>query len=977
MAFAYIFPALIILLLIGGPILAIIAFRRATALQEALGRANARIESLEARLADHPPREAPQPRPRPTEAAPEADAATSSRGEPVSEPHAATPSPPGLVPEPDAASPAQAGWASETDAASPTRAGTVSEPDASSPTRAGWTSAPDPADAWKPKHAGRSTPRDAATSTDLGDPAGGLEHRLTSRWLVWLGGVTIALAGIFLVKYSIDQDWLNPSVRCALGALGGVALAIAGEWVRRRPLQRAMEIVEPGVIPPALSAAGVAMLYSSVYAAFALYDLIGALFAFVVLAVVSFASFALALLQGRFIAVLGLVGGYLVPALVSTGEGSAPALFSFLGVLAVALTVIVRYRGWWEIAWLGLAGATAWPALWLAAQWTPADAPVLGGYLAALAALFLYVRPVVGTERRIRFAIPILQADAYLWVSAAATAMLVFSLVQVDGFGPVSFVVLAVMSALFLHAGYRAERYDRLGAVALVAVLAVFATWDVPAPMDSDGRALGEQGWLYDLGLGSAVPPLLAPYASLGAAFAALFGLAGFLALRRAKRPWVWAAVSAGAPVALLAVGFWRIQLFAIHLQWAVAGLGVAALLLRAAVQVARDRDRPGMPGALAVYAMGVVAALSLAMAMSLEQAWLTVALSLQIPALAAIHDRLPLVGLRRTAWIVAGVVMSRLVLNYQVFDYSLGLLPGLGWTIYGYGLPCVGFWYAARRFRTHGDAALVRFLEAGALAFGVLLVSLQIRFWTAGDIGAATYSFTERSLQTVAWLAIAYGLYLRSDGSARDTFTWGWRVLGAVAAAQLVVLQVLGGPLWRPIAVGDYPVTNLLLLAYGLPALFAALLFRAASSRRSVGDRRIATIAGIAVLVLIFIEVSLEVRRAFHGSILVSGQVDGAYHDAGKTSNAEWYAYSVAWLMYAGVLLALGIRRMSSALRYASLALVMLTTAKLFVFDMSELTGLFRVVSFLGLGLSLIGVGYLYQRFVFPPRTSNPTPAG
>ena len=438
----------------------------------------------------------------------------------------------------------------------------------------------------------------------------------------------------------------------------------------------------------------------------------------------------------------------------------------------------------------------------------------------------------------------------------------------------------------------------------------------------------------------------------------------------------VWAAVSAAAPVALLAVGFWRIQYFAIDLQWTVAGLGVAALLLRAAVQVARDRDRPGMPGALAAYAMGVVAALSLAMAMSLEQAWLTVALSLQIPALAAIHDRLPLAGLRRMTWIVAGIVMSRLVLNFQVFDYSVGILPGLGWTIYGYGLPCAGFWYAARRFHTHGDVALVRFLEAGALAFGVLLVSLQIRFWTEGDIGAASYSFLERSLQTVAWLAIAYGLYLRSDGSGRDTFGWGWRLLGGVAAAQLVLLQILGGPLWRPIAVGDYPVANLLLLAYGLPALFAALFFRVANSRRSGGDRHVATIAGILVLVLIFIEVSLEVRRAFHGSILVSGHVDGAFRDAGETSNAEWYAYSVAWLMYAGVLLTLGIRRMSSALRHASLVLIMLTTAKLFVLDMSELTGLFRVASFLGLGLSLIGVGYLYQRYVFPPRTPEPTPA-
>ena len=948
MAFAYIFSALVLLLLVGGPILAAIALSRATALRKALGRANSRIESLEARLADYPSEEAEQPRPSPTGVAPEAEAATSDPGEPVS----------GL------------------DAPSAVSAAPVSEPLAASPAPAGWESEPDSARAWGPMHTWRSTSRDAGTPTGPGDAAGGLERTLTSRWLVWLGGVTIALAGIFLVKYSIDQDWLNPSVRCALGVLGGVALAIAGEWLRRRPYQRAMDILEPGVIPPALSAAGIAMLYSSVYAAFALYDLIGALFAFVVLAAVSFASFALALLQGRFIAVLGLIGGYLVPALVSTGEGSAPALFSFLGVLAIALTVIVRYRGWWEIAWLGLAGAAAWPVLWFAAQWTPADAPVLGGYLVVLAALFLYVRPVVGTERRVRIGIPILQTDAHLWVSATAIAMLVFSLVQVDGFGPVSLVVLAVMSALFLHAGYRAERYDRLGAVALVLVLAVFATWDVPALMDSDGRALGEQGWLYDLGLGSVVPPLLAPYASLGAAFAALFGLAGFLALRRAQRPWVWAAVSAGAPVALLAVGFWRIQYFAIDLHWAVAGLGVAALLLRAAVQVARNRDRPGMPGALAAYALGVVTALSLAMAMSLEQAWLTVALSLQIPALAAIHDRLPLAGLRRVTWIVAGVVMSRLVLNFQVFDYSVGILPGLGWTIYGYGLPCAGFWYAARRYRTHGDVALVRFLEAGALAFGVLLVSLQIRFWTAGDIGAATYSFLERSLQTVAWLAIAYGLYLRSDRSGRDAFGWGWRLLGGVAAAQLVLLQILGGPLWRPIAVGDYPVANLLLLAYGLPALFAALFFRVANSRRSGGDRHVATIAGVLVLVLIFVEVSLEVRRAFHGSILVSGYVDGALREAGETSNAEWYAYSVAWLIYAGVLLALGIRRTSSALRHASLALVMLTTAKLFVFDMSELTGLFRVASFLGLGLSLIGIGYLYQRYVFPPRAPEPTPA-
>ena len=95
-----------------------------------------------------------------------------------------------------------------------------------------------------------------------------------------------------------------------------------------------------------------------------------------------------------------------------------------------------------------------------------------------------------------------------------------------------------------------------------------------------------------------------------------------------------------------------------------------------------------------------------------------------------------------------------------------------------------------------------------------------------------------------------------------------------------------------------------------------------------------------------------------------------------GPTTDGEWYAYSAGWLVYAAVLLALGIWRGATGLRYASLAIVMLTVLKVFAFDMSALTGIFRALSFLGLGLTLIGLGYFYRRFVFPPGSPPPQPA-
>ena len=101
----------------------------------------------------------------------------------------------------------------------------------------------------------------------------------------------------------------------------------------------------------------------------------------------------------------------------------------------------------------------------------------------------------------------------------------------------------------------------------------------------------------------------------------------------------------------------------------------------------------------------------------------------------------------------------------------------------------------------------------------------------------------------------------------------------------------------------------------------------------------------------------TLNVRHWFHNPVLSVGDV----------FESEDYAYSAMWLFYALSTLIIGMWLKRSLIRYAALAVLVLTVIKVFLWDMSGLGGLYRVASFLGLGLSLVGIGYLYQRYVYP----------
>src|SRR3954447_18977144 len=143
-------------------------------------------------------------------------------------------------------------------------------------------------------------PLEASTEADATPPlpAPGFEERLGTRWVVWIGGLALALGGFFMVRYSIEAGLLGPGVRVFLGGVFALALLGAGEWSRRKESISNIAALPIANIPAILTAAGTAVAFATIYAAYALYGFLVPATAFVLLGLVALGTLAAALLHG-------------------------------------------------------------------------------------------------------------------------------------------------------------------------------------------------------------------------------------------------------------------------------------------------------------------------------------------------------------------------------------------------------------------------------------------------------------------------------------------------------------------------------------------------------------------------------------------------------------------------------------------------------------------------------------------------------
>jgi uncharacterized membrane protein len=764
-----------------------------------------------------------------------------------------------------------------------------------------------------------------------------LERMIGTRWFAAAGAVVVVIGiGLFL-KLAYDQGWLNrlpPAGKCLAGAGFGAALLAGGEVIRRRlgPLASA-----------GVSAAGLGALFASVYAAHGVYHLIGAAPAFMLLGAVSLLGFGVAAV-GRLVsvAVLSLVAAYVSPMVIGPPVGAPLMLPAYLLAL---LCLGLALSAWRAAPFRILRGLVWWGTLIYGGLWTVDEGMAHPrGAIAFLAACWagLHVELGVSARRARREpepgAIPELPWPSVRFIATSfsttawAVALAVNLLMRATTLG--GWVAPAVATGVVaVVAGALAGRLrvlrdvprtdsERLGAglamqaggLLMTALALGLSGWMESAAWLSLGvAAIGAGRWIRSRGLdvyglvalAIATARLIVVDSSLGARPEFVAGFMGLVITR-------WTLVM------VLGAG-----------AWAVGG----ALLRRGEGEtgaVWRSLRHGALVAAMAHLSLSLVT--PGADGGSVAVAWLVLGIAgLVIGA-----------GLRSGAMAVYGVVMlvgatARFVAGAPELGAAAPVLAswqGLvltRWTV----LMLIGAaaWFVSAVLvggRGEGEGPIPE--RAGLVGVGLAMV-----------YAAATDPRVEAAALSMAWLGIGalavltHRLVRRAALDAGGLLGIGLSAVAWCAAYPMAWME-------RHAAPGTHPglLASVVIAGVGIGA--------AAWARRSrPTSRELLTGVVPGAIALLFASTSLEVARS--AGILAH---DPAVRRA---------AVSIWWGLVAVGLVAAGFIRRSAPARHVGLALLAVATAKAFLYDLREVPTLWRVVTFIGLGLLMLGVAVGYAK--------------
>jgi hypothetical protein len=856
------------------------------------------------------------------------------------------------------------------------------------------------------------------------------EQFLGVKLFAWIGGLVLFLGVAFFVKYSFEHNLISPQMRLVAAYLLGVGLLAGGLAIPRD---------RQAVTAQTLCAAGVLILYANVFASNAYYHFTGIPVTFALMALVTVVAFLLAVrLDAQVVAVLGLLGGFLTPVLLSTGVDRPAALFSYIALLDIGLLAIALAKRWSHLALLAAAATAIMQFGWVARFFSAEKS--LTGYAVFLGFAILFGAGLWLGDR---------QGTATGWEEGAALLMpaaaLLFALhllshpypavVQRVGsfFGFVFLVDLVFLGIAWIR--------DRLRAAFLVAgggVFLLLVLWmgeRLTAPLLHPALAL----CLLFAVLHTIVPIALHRLRPVGTvsrwvqcypALALILATIPFLTLSTPSL-WVWPAILTINLVGLVAV-------IAME-SWLLFGGLVVMTALAAASWILRTpppaSDIPvlllvigGFTGFLTAAALWTLRRLGVesvriapppAPPLTREQSANLAALAAALPflLLTLVLLRLPapdpspvfalaallailFLGVSaacRVEWLapvsLASMLLVEHIWHFQWFSPDRAGLAatwhlGLGalfllypflrrpleqgvtpWAVSALSLPAHFLLVYRTLSRGFPDFAYLGLLPAD-LALLHLLGTLTLTrvlpaAWPRRTAVLALFAGTTLLFVTLIfpiqlereWLTIAWAL----EGVA---LLWlfhrlphpGLQVAGTAFLAVAFVRLALNPAVLTYHPRAEVPILNWFLYAYGIVAaceLAGARLL--APPRDRLGGVSLPPILAGLGAVLAFLLLNIEIADYFSTGRTLTFRFSG--------NLAQDMTYSLAWALFAFGLLAIGFRIGQAPARYAGMGLLVVTVLKLFLHDLWQLGGLYRIGSLIGLAVVLIVVSFLYQR--------------
>ncbi|MBL7251889.1 DUF2339 domain-containing protein [Alloalcanivorax marinus] len=778
----------------------------------------------------------------------------------------------------------------------------------------------------------RSTPSSAPAA-----PPSGVAS-VTRRVLDWFrNGNTIARAGILvlfvgaalLAKYAAESGWFPLEARLAAVALLGMVLLGLGWRLRGRHQGYAL-ILQGG---------GVALLYLTLYVGFRLFGVLPAGLAFALMVVVALAAAVLAVAQNALaLAVIGFSGGFLAPLLTSEGGGSHITLFSYYTVLNLGVFAVAWFRAWRSLNLVGFVFTFGVSALWRGAGYGPehlfsTDAFLILFFLMYVAVSLLFARQ--RTADRVDY----LSGSLVFGLPVAAFTLHASLVGHIEHALAWSALALAVFYLVLAAVLWRSRGAAwRLMAEAFAALGVIFATLTVPLVLSGEATAVS---WALE-GAG-----LVWLGGRQGRRLTRVFGL---LLQVLAALSWAY---DGGSPATLPVFNGAFMALAGL----AVAGYLSGLFLFR--LGPARAAYERVMPPLLLAWSISwaLLAGVREVAAFGSEggeAGWLLAVPALITALVAVLGRRLAWPASARLAPLLGAAFLVLVTLALTVLEHPLMRGAWLGW-------PLLWLVYHGVLWRRDQDA--------GAWLPGMTPWLHGLGVWALAWVALGEVPWWIGQALAGVWPMLAWGLIpaLLLVVCTRAPALWPWRdhrraylgpaalPLAVVMAAWVVVMNL--GSRGDPAPLPYLPLLNPLDISVALALLAGLGWWRAAwPGRWSVG---VTVAVGLA-----FVWLSAALVRALHYGVGTPLEADGMLR-----SVTVQMALSLFWAL-------LGLAAMISATRrgwrpvwMAGMALLGVVVVKLFLVDLAGTETLARTVSFLGVGLVLLVVGYFSP---LPPRAKE-----